>query len=213
MSSYRHFASGVTHVNQMTGQEHRDIQRTLVAVIAGKVSGGFLKAIRVIIDFIYIAQYPCHTESTISAMKDALCKFHNNKHHILEAGARSGRKGTLEHFNIPKLEPLQHFQQAVKNLGSLLQYTVDMPERLLITHCKHMFKGTNHQAFWDEQCAHILDRQEKMRLFDLYTLLRDSDLSLLNEVVTAEDSCITNVLIDSHPEAAWFSRAFPEDRI
>ncbi|KAG6906299.1 hypothetical protein DXG01_014687 [Tephrocybe rancida] len=210
---YRHFASGVTHVNQMTGQEHRDIQRTLVAVIAGKVSGSFLKTIHAIINFIYIAQYPCHTESTISAMKDALRKFHDNKHHILEVGARSGRKGVIEHFNIPKLELLQHFQRAVKHLGSLLQYTADVSEHLFITHSKHVFKGINHWALWDEECVHILDRQEKMRLFNLYTLLRDSDLSLLNEAIVGEDSCITNVLINSHPEAAWFLRAFPEDQI
>lgn len=41
----RHFSSGVTHVQQMTGREHRDIQRTIVPAIAGATSRGFLRAI------------------------------------------------------------------------------------------------------------------------------------------------------------------------
>ncbi|KAG6843092.1 hypothetical protein H0H87_007871, partial [Tephrocybe sp. NHM501043] len=210
---YRHFAGGVTHINQMTGREHRDIQRTLVAVIAGKVTGGFLKAIRALIDFIYIAQYPRHTQRTISAMEQALQEFHENKQSILDAGARAGKKGVMTHFNIPKLELFHSFARAIKLSGSLLQYTADVSERLLITHCKHTFKATNHRAFWDEQCARILDRQERIRLFDLFTVLRGSDLSLLNEVVSSEDSFITDMLIDSHPEAAWVARILPEARL
>lgn len=209
---YRHFAGGITHVNQMTGQEHHDIQRTIVAVIAGAVSGGFLRAIRALIDFIYIAQYPSHTATTINMLTQALEKFHKNKHHILEAGARAGKAGPMEHFNIPKLELFHSFARAIEFLGALQQYTADVSERLLIVTCKHPFKHTNHKGNWDEQCAHILDRQERIRLFDLYTLLRDSNQSLLNDVVAEEDSAITNTLIDSHPEAAWLARVVaPEE--
>lgn len=209
---YRHFAGGITHVNQMTGREHRDIQRTIVAVIAGAVDGGFLRAIRALIDFIYIAQYPRHTASTIGSMTDALDEFHKHKHHILEANARTGKSGPMDHFNIPKLELFHSFGRSIEHLGAIMQYTADVSERLLITTCKHSFKHTNHKAFWDEQCAHNLDRQERIRLFDLYTLLRDNNQSLLNEVVTEEDSIITDTMIDSHPEAAWLARTVgPEE--
>ncbi|KAH8999792.1 hypothetical protein EDB86DRAFT_3063873 [Lactarius hatsudake] len=43
---FRHFGNSVTHVKQMTGCEHRDIQRSIVAVIAGTVPPRFLCAIR-----------------------------------------------------------------------------------------------------------------------------------------------------------------------
>lgn len=210
---YRHFASGVTHLNQMTGREHRDIQRSIVAVIAGSVSPGFLRAIRATIDFIYIAQFPAHTKSTILAMTSALREFHENKQHILDAGARAGKKGAMDHFNIPKLELFNSFERAIINLGSIMQYTADVSERLLITTCKHTFRATNHNSFWDEQCADKLDREEKIRMFDLYTLLRDGDQSLINDEITSDDITITDMLVDSHPEAAWIARILPETRL
>jgi hypothetical protein len=90
-----------------------------------------------------------------------------------------------------------------------MQYTADVSERLLITHCKHTFKGTNHVDFWEEQCVRILDRQEKARLFDLYSLLRSNGISLINEAVGAEESFMSGVMTDSHPETAWLSRVLP----
>ncbi|KAG1814484.1 hypothetical protein EV424DRAFT_1630369 [Suillus variegatus] len=73
----RHFAKGVTH--------HRDIQRTIVA---------FIRAIRALIDFIYLAQNP--------SMAQALADFHSFKDAIIDNGAK-------EDFFIPKLELLQSF--------------------------------------------------------------------------------------------------------
>ncbi|KAG1812753.1 hypothetical protein EV424DRAFT_1473538 [Suillus variegatus] len=38
----RHFSSGISHVAQMTGQEHRDIQHTIVAMISGAAPPEFM---------------------------------------------------------------------------------------------------------------------------------------------------------------------------
>ncbi|KAH9160485.1 hypothetical protein EDB89DRAFT_2081754 [Lactarius sanguifluus] len=75
---FRHFGNGVTHVKQMTGREHRDIQRSIVAVIAGTS--------------------PLLTESAIVKFVDALRKFHDEKEAIIAAGARMGSKGPIDHF-------------------------------------------------------------------------------------------------------------------
>ncbi|KAH9033653.1 hypothetical protein EDB84DRAFT_1588305 [Lactarius hengduanensis] len=163
---FRHFGNGVTHVKQMTGREHRDIQRSIVAVIAGAVPPRFLCAIRALVDFIYQVQSPLLTESGISKFVDVLQKFHNEKEAIITAGARMGSKGPIGHFNIPKLEILHHFACSTKMMGVPIQWTADVTERLHITEVKHPFRATNHRNF-EEQCTRILDRLERVHLFDL----------------------------------------------
>ncbi|KAH8991606.1 hypothetical protein EDB86DRAFT_3065127 [Lactarius hatsudake] len=154
---FRHFGNGVTHVKQMTGREHRDIQRSIVAVIAGTVPPRFLCAIHALVDFIYQVQSPLLTESAIVKFVDALQKFHDEKEAIIAAGARMGSKGPIDHFNIPKLEILHHFACSTKMMGVPIQWTADVTERLHITEVKHPFRATNHRNF-EEQCTRILDR-------------------------------------------------------
>ncbi|KAG2136941.1 uncharacterized protein EDB93DRAFT_1242301 [Suillus bovinus] len=63
-----HFSSRVRQMKQMTGREHRDLQRTLVPSIARVVPPQFIHAIRTLIDFIYKAQSPVYTDSSIDSM-------------------------------------------------------------------------------------------------------------------------------------------------
>ena len=168
--SFRHFGNGVAHVKQMTGREHRDIQRSIVAVIAGAVSPRFLRAICALIDFIYQVQSPYLSESAIASFVDSLHKFHKEKTAITDAGARRGSKGPIFHFNIPKLKIWHHFTQSTRMMGAPIQWTADVTERLHITEVKFTFGLTNHCNF-KEQCARILDRLEQVWLFDLYCQL------------------------------------------
>ncbi|KAH9066073.1 hypothetical protein EDB83DRAFT_2506343 [Lactarius deliciosus] len=163
---FRHFGNGVTHVKQMTGHKHRDIQRSIVAVIAGTVPPRFLCAICALVDFIYQVQSPLLTESAIVKFVDALQKFYDKKEAIIAAGAHMGSKGPIEHFNIPKLEILHHFACSTKMMGVPIQWTADVTERLHITEVKHPFRATNHRNF-EEQCTRILDWLERVHLFDL----------------------------------------------
>lgn len=203
--SVRHFTNGVSHVKQMTGREHRDIQRTLVAMMAGLAPPHFLRAIRAMIDFIYQAQSPTHTDSTISKMEESLQEFHAHKDAILEAEARRTSTGAKEHFQIPKMELLLSFANAIRNNGGLIQYSADVSERLLITHCKHPFARTNKNKDFTEQVVRILDREEAIRSFDVYTLLRSSDVPLVNTINNEEQEVTTK-----NPTLAWISRVLPE---
>ncbi|KIK33427.1 hypothetical protein CY34DRAFT_27043 [Suillus luteus UH-Slu-Lm8-n1] len=111
------------HINQMTGREHRDIQRTIVASIAGAAPPRFIHAIRALVKFIYLAQNPFHSAETLLSMTQALADFHATKDTVIEAQARRGKKGAKEDFFIPKLELLQSFrvndfvEQAVRILN------------------------------------------------------------------------------------------------
>lgn len=201
----RHFGSGVSHVKQMTGREHREIQRTIVPVCQGAAPPGFIRALRAMVDFLYQAQAPRHTDSSIPQMMASLQDFHNEKGEVLNAGGRNGKNGTIEHFNIPKLEILQHFPQSIRNLGATIQYTADVTERLLITHCKDTFTRTNHRVGYESQIVEILDRLERLGTFTLYALLKSSGQSLVN-VISNE----ATQLADTHPQTHWISRVLPD---
>ncbi|KAG2043528.1 hypothetical protein BDR03DRAFT_851704, partial [Suillus americanus] len=203
----RHFTKGITHVNQMTGREHRDIQRTIVASIAGVAAPRFIHSICALIEFIYLAQNPVHSPDSLHSMVQALSDFHAFKDAIINAEARRGKKGVKEDFFIPKLKLLQSFRGTVERLGTLMQFSADMTERLLITRCKHLFERTNRRSTdFMEQCVWILNCQESMELFNLYTLFYSRGASLVN-AIHIEDEEVTTV----NPALSWVSCILPDE--
>ena len=178
----RHF-DGVSCAKQMTGHEHQDIQRTIVTTIAGAADPEFVRAIHAFVDFLYRAQSLTFTPSSIQTMEQNLLEFHNHKDAVLWAGARQGKSQEISHFRIPKLELLQSFGRSIHNSGALIQYTADVSERLLITHCKDLFSCTNHQrSGFTEQIVLLLDREESIRQFNLYSLLLEKDIRFTNSL-------------------------------
>ncbi|KAG1848435.1 hypothetical protein F4604DRAFT_1687715 [Suillus subluteus] len=180
----------------------------------GTVNPAFIHVVRAMIDFIYLAQNPVHTEASIKDMSTALSVFHNHKQAILDAEVRRGKGGAKDDFFIPKLELMQSFAHAIPHVGSLIQYSADVSERLLITHCKHPFEKTSQQRDFVQQIARILNREETICLFELYTLLALSAMSVsdrndpLINVVLTEDDEVAGPEVD--PALAWVSRANPD---
>ena len=95
--SVRHF-DGVLRAKQMTGREHRDIQRTIVTTIAGAADPDFVCTIRAFVDFLYRAQSLSFTASSIQTMEQSLLEFHSYKDAVLRAGARRGKSQEIAHF-------------------------------------------------------------------------------------------------------------------
>ncbi|KAG1834896.1 hypothetical protein EV424DRAFT_1468487 [Suillus variegatus] len=184
-----HFSSGVCQMKQMTGREHRDLQRTLVPSITG------------------VAQSPVYSDTSVDSMVASLKEFHDQKHAILDAGTRRGTKGTLDNFIIPKLKLLQSFASFTKDTGALIQWTADVTERLLITHCKLPFERTSRQSrTFTEQIIDILNREESMWRFQLYLFLRMHNSPLVNAIVTEEQE-----VTETDPALAWIARVAPND--
>ncbi|KAN0096969.1 hypothetical protein V8E55_001415 [Tylopilus felleus] len=148
----QHFASGMTHIKQMTGREHRDIQRTIVPMISKATS-------QVTPLFVYCiqAQSPVHSDASLAAMVGALQEFHATCHTVVDAESD---------FNIPKLGLFQSFTCNITNNGNLIQYTTDVSDTF-----------TN-------QIIAILNREESMRRFDLYHILRHATAPLEHEIST-----------------------------
>lgn len=174
-TAFRHFKEGISTLKQVTGREHRDVQRYIVAIIADAVHPKFLIAIRALNDFRYLAQSTYISEDTCDQIKNALQEFHSHKQAILDAGARRGRKNPIDNWYIPKLEFLQSVVPGIRLNGISAQWSADTTEHAHIEVIKNPAHSGNNQNYEPQICRH-LDRSDKLRQFDLATALRDAKL-------------------------------------
>ena len=80
----RIFSNGFTALSRLTGREHADIARIILGIIIDlplKTKSNYspnriVKAVRALLDFAYLAQYPVHSDQSLD---DALQRFHANK--------------------------------------------------------------------------------------------------------------------------------------
>lgn len=157
----RHWKHGVSKLKQLTGREHRDLEKILVAAAAGGVSPHVLRVIRAIVDFIFQAQSLLLYDEHFHALAEALREFHHYKVTVINAGGRRGKKDRIPHFNIPKLEMMQSVAANARMMGAPFQYTTDITERCHITHVKVPYRMSNHRNFHG-QCCRYMDRLEKV---------------------------------------------------
>ncbi|KAG1804402.1 uncharacterized protein BJ212DRAFT_1449761 [Suillus subaureus] len=186
-----HFANGVSH--------HCDIQQRLVPTIVGVTTPGFVCALR--------ALAPTFTDSSIGSMVASLNEFHAHKHFILEVEARTGASSPMDHFQIPKLELSNSFACSIHKSGTVIQHSADASEWLLITHCKTPFTRTSHQrSTFTQQVVNLINREDTMQQFDLYALLHEWGISLVN--VMDEEF---NEVVDTDPTFSWIAHVMPQE--
>lgn len=104
----------------MTGRKHRDLEKILVAVIAGAVSRKVLCAIRAIVEFIFHAQGLLLYQDQLNAITEVLQEFHNNKAVLIEHGELRGKNGPIHHFKIPKVEGMGRVPFNAQMMGAVL---------------------------------------------------------------------------------------------
>ncbi|KAG8730952.1 hypothetical protein FRC10_002161, partial [Ceratobasidium sp. 414] len=159
-SNLRHFAKNVSELSQTTGKEHREMEKVFIGVMAGLIPNDVMPALRSLLDFIYYAQLPTHTTTTISWLENALRQFHDSKDVFVQHGIR-------KHFNINKLHSMMHYAQSIRELGALDGYNTEGPERLHINFAKRAYKATNRINFIS-QMVQYLERRERVFKFDAY---------------------------------------------
>jgi hypothetical protein len=163
-------------LKQVTGREHRDIQRYIVAIIADAVPKDFLIAIRSLMDFRYLAQAPETSEHDCIHIDNALRSFHDHKSSIISAGARTGKGGkVIDNWFIPKLELMQSVSSNIRENGVAMQWSADTTERCHITEIKVPSRSGNNQGYESQICRY-LDREEKCRQFDMATAIREAEI-------------------------------------
>ena len=165
-SHIRQFFKGITPLSKITGHEHRDISRILLGLIIDmKLPDGLsnmklLKATRAMLDFLYLAEYPVHSDESLQLLQDALNRFHENKDIFVQLGIR-------DDFNLPKLHFLIHYIEKIQWLGTTDNFNTEYTERLHIDFAKDAYEATNHK---DElpQMTLWLERKEKIMQFNEY---------------------------------------------
>lgn len=158
----KEFKRGISGISQWTGTEYRHMEKVFIAVLCGihDMDSRLLVAARAILDFIYLAHYPRHTESTLSDMQEALFAFHENKQVFIDNGAR-------QHFNIPKIHSMVHYIPSIINYGTCDGFSTEISERLHIEYAKFAYRASNRKAYI-KQMVVWLTRQEKVSCLDAY---------------------------------------------
>ncbi|KAG1832887.1 hypothetical protein DFJ58DRAFT_719474 [Suillus subalutaceus] len=162
----RLFMKGITSLSRLSGTEHAQICRFLLGIIIDIQLPGnldparLLRAVRGLLDFLYLAQYPCHSSNTLSLLDEALALFHDNKQIFVDLGIRNN-------FNLPKLHATRHYASMIRLYGTTDNYNTEYTERLHIDFTKDAYRATNHK---DEfaQMTRWLERKEKIVRHDKF---------------------------------------------
>ncbi|KAM6499250.1 hypothetical protein JOM56_004758 [Amanita muscaria] len=160
------WSNGITGLSRVTGKEHGLMSRVILGVIGDmSLPGGFnaarlIRAVRSLLDFIFIAQLPIVSISELEFMTRALEAFHDNKAILVDLGIR-------DNFNIPKLHALIHYVTSVQLFGSTDNYNTQHTERLHIDYTKDAYRATNTREEFP-QMTKWLERQEKVECHEKY---------------------------------------------
>jgi Plavaka transposase len=146
--------------SRVTGKEHKDICRILIGLITDlPILGGHspvrvVRAVRAILDFVYLAQYPSHTTDTLNLLEHSLTQFHDNKDTFIALGVR-------ENFLIPKIHSMLHYKSSITLFGTTDNYNTEQSERLHIDMAKNAYRASNRKDEYPQMTA-WLERREKM---------------------------------------------------
>lgn len=163
----RIFSNGISVLSRVSGSEHQDICRVILGVIIDipldpEHREHVHEAVRALLDFVYIAQLPEATTSTIAELEDALDRFHEHKDVFIELGARM-------HFNFPKMHALEHYVESLKLFGTADNFNTSYSERLHIDCAKSAWRATNRKdeypqmTLWMQRREQILAHTNQIR--------------------------------------------------
>jgi len=167
------FHKGITTYSRRSGHEHKKICSILLGLVVDlPVPGGLdstriVRAVRALMDFLYLAQYGSHTSDTISELQDRLMRFHDNKDIFLDLGIR-------RHFGLPKLHSLTHYASSIRLFGTTDNYNTEQSERLHIDLAKDAYRATNHKDEYS-QMTRWLERREKLEQLSAFINLTQEE--------------------------------------
>ncbi|EJD33325.1 hypothetical protein AURDEDRAFT_77066 [Auricularia subglabra TFB-10046 SS5] len=84
----RHFSDGITHLSKIQGAEHKAIFAQILGCVHGIVPDDAVRAATALFDFIYIAQYLCHSDETLEQLQESIRLFGTTDNYNTEATER-----------------------------------------------------------------------------------------------------------------------------
>ena len=124
------FPRGITSLSRVLGKEHKNMCRVLLGLIidlplaGGSSSARVLRAVRRLLNFLYLAQLPSQTHDMVSHLERLLVTFHENKDIFIDLGVQ-------QHFNIPKFHSLLHYSLSILLFGTTDNYNTKQTGGLL----------------------------------------------------------------------------------
>lgn len=167
----RHFKNGISKLSQVSGSERKNMAKILLGCIQDIMAPEGVKAVKALLDFVFLAQYSTHDNITLSYLQDALRDFHAHKAVFINLGVRKD-------FNIPKLHVLIHYAECIQLFGTTDNYNTEMFERLHIDFAKHGWRASNQRDEFP-QMINWLSRQEKINDFNYLLSVRQQRDSAL----------------------------------
>ncbi|KAI0316350.1 hypothetical protein OF83DRAFT_259608 [Amylostereum chailletii] len=167
------FTSSISSLSRITGSEHKDICRILMGLIVdlplpnGLDPAQLVHAVRTLLDFLHIAQFPSHTGETLDSLDDTLRRFHDNKQIFANLSVR-------EHFNLPKIHSMCHYRPSIELFGTTDNYNTEQSERLHINFTKDAYRASNHKDEYPQMTT-WLKRREKMQRHSAFIQWRLSE--------------------------------------
>jgi hypothetical protein len=157
----RMFMKGISFLSRVTGQEHDQISRFFLGLVAevtlpgGLSSTRLVRAVKAILDFLFITQRPIQSTSSLASLTKACQDFHDNKQIFVDLGIRDA-------FNIPKLHFLNHYVTSAKRFGTFDNFNTQHTERLHIDLAKDAYRASNRKDEYS-QMTKWLERKEIIR--------------------------------------------------
>ncbi|KAG8938412.1 hypothetical protein FRC04_008937, partial [Tulasnella sp. 424] len=147
-SRFHHFTNGIAGFSQWTQGDTRDLEKEFLGAIAGapKATRQLLQATRSFLDYIYLATYSYHTESTLHQLGERTKASENTRPvYISLAGRISETIGeVIDSFLIPKLHIPRHITSCIRWKGTLDGSSTEGSERLHIDLVKEAWRVSNH---------------------------------------------------------------------
>ncbi|KAG9094153.1 hypothetical protein FRC06_011108, partial [Ceratobasidium sp. 370] len=161
----RHFGKGISHVQQWTGRESKEMLKQIVPLVAGTLKPPELSELVLsAVDFIYRAHSSSMMNSDLDELDATLETFHRLKVLMVEQGFY----GDSARFDrIPKLHMLMHYSHAIRELGTPDGYNMEAPEHLHIEYAKEPWKASNKVRPMKQMITYI-QRQEAIRIHRTY---------------------------------------------
>ena len=124
-----------------------------------------VRVVRALLDFLYLAQYPIHTNETLALLDATLEHFHDNKSIFIDLGI-------CDSFNIPKLHFAWHYTLYIRLYGTLDNCNTEYTKRLHIDLVKDAYKSTNHKDKFSQmtlwlECKEKIFRHQQYILWQL----------------------------------------------
>ncbi|KAI0337593.1 hypothetical protein BDW22DRAFT_1314079, partial [Trametopsis cervina] len=152
----RLFQKGITGLQRVSGAEHADICRVLLGLVVDlRPTGGespvrIVKAVRALLDFLYLARYPVHSTASLDALDRAWTAWHDNKSGFIDTN-----------HNFPKAHNPGHYRYYIELYGTTDNYNTENTERLYIDLAKDAYKATNRKEEFAQMVV-WLERREKI---------------------------------------------------